>query len=146
MRQKIKHSGWTTRQGNHRIIRLYNVWLNMRKRCTREQDNRYKSYGGRGINVCPQWENYLVFKEWAVANGYCKGVSIDRKDNDGNYEPSNCRWIDMKQQMRNRSVTKLSDKAVENIRADTRRPTDIARDHGVSISTICDINKGRTWK
>ncbi len=63
----------------------------------------YKNYGGRGIAVCSEWRNdFMSFYNWAVANGYKEFLTLDRIDNNGNYEPSNCRGIDMKQQARNR--------------------------------------------
>jgi len=74
----------------------------MRYRCGNKNASRYKNYGGRGIKVCPEWrKDFVVFMDWALNNGYKKGLSIDRIDNDGNYEPSNCRWATVKQQNRN---------------------------------------------
>ncbi len=73
---------------------LYGVWLNMRNRCYRESADSYKNYGGRGITVCEEWRtDYKAFHEWCMSHGYEKGLQIDRENNDGNYEPNNCRWI-----------------------------------------------------
>jgi hypothetical protein len=87
--------------------RLYRVWVGMRQRCYLKIHNRYQRYGGRGIRVCPEWEDYTIFKTWAMSNGYNpnakRGVcTIDRIDVNGNYEPSNCRWVDAKIQAQNK--------------------------------------------
>ena len=78
----------------------------MKDRCYRETDTHYKNYGGRGIKICDEWlgENgYLNFSKWAKTNGYDEKLSIDRIDVNGNYEPSNCRWIGIKQQSNNKT-------------------------------------------
>ena len=88
--------------------RLYAVWNAMINRCYKENHKEYHRYGGRGITVCDQWRNnYLSFREWAIANGYDENAprgqcTIDRVDNDKGYSPDNCRWVDMKLQAENR--------------------------------------------
>ena len=78
--------------------RLYSIWKDMNKRC-----RHHKDYKGRGINVCKNWEdNFLNFRQWSLENGYKDNLSIDRIDNDGNYEPSNCRWTDKFTQAQNK--------------------------------------------
>jgi hypothetical protein len=81
--------------------RIYRIWLGMRSRCNNLKNERYIDYGGRGIKVCPEWDNYLIFKEWALSHGYSDNLSIDRIDNDKGYSPDNCRWATAKEQMRN---------------------------------------------
>lgn len=81
--------------------RLYNIWLGIRARCNNKNNHKYSDYGGRGISICKEWDSYEAFKNWAVSNGYADNLSIDRVDVNGNYEPSNCRWITQKEQMRN---------------------------------------------
>lgn len=82
--------------------RLYRIWMAMRARCMCKNLKTYKRYGGRGIKICDEWNDYLVFKEWALSNGYSDHLSIDRINNDGNYEPSNCRWATNKEQANNK--------------------------------------------
>ncbi len=82
--------------------RVYNIWKTMKSRCFDKTDKDYFNYGGKGITVCDEWLSALKFKEWAFNNGYKDNLSIDRIDNDGNYEPGNCRWVDIYEQNRNR--------------------------------------------
>lgn len=83
--------------------KLYRAWASMKDRCYNTNAVEYKRYGNRGIKVCDEWRNnFEAFYEWAMANGYKDGLSIDRIDVDGDYEPNNCRWVDMKVQGRNR--------------------------------------------
>ena len=86
--------------------KIYSTWQRIKNRCYRENFPHYKSYGGRGIKVCDEWldkENgFINFKNWAFNNGYKDGLSIDRINVNGNYEPSNCRWITMKEQASNK--------------------------------------------
>lgn len=85
--------------------RIYEIWQGMKGRCYNKNDPRYHRYGGRGIIVCDEWKNdFSTFYEWAKENGYDDTLTIDRKDNDGNYEPSNCKWTTVKEQCNNRST------------------------------------------
>lgn len=82
--------------------KLYGVWVCMKQRCNNPKSAKYKYYGARGIFVCNEWsENFLVFYNWAMANGYKEGLSLDRIDTNGNYEPLNCRWVSQKLQCNN---------------------------------------------
>lgn len=84
--------------------RLFSVWVNMRHRCNSNNEKWHSRYGCRGIRVCDEWENdFLAFKKWSLENGYGDTKTIDRIDNDGNYEPSNCRWTDLETQLNNTS-------------------------------------------
>jgi len=73
--------------------RLYITWTSMVRRCTNETDKRFESYGGRGISVCSEWHDPRVFVDWGKRNGWKPGLQIDRIDNDGHYEPCNCRFV-----------------------------------------------------
>ncbi len=74
--------------------KLFYIWQNMKQRCSNKKNKTYQYYGKKGITVCKEWlNNFKVFKKWALENGYSEGLSIDRIDNDGNYEPSNCQWL-----------------------------------------------------
>lgn len=85
--------------------KIYSCWKNMRRRCYEFENKRYKTYGGRGIKVCEEWQEFKPFYDWAMSNGYQEGLTIERIDVNGNYEPSNCTWITMKQQGYNTTRT-----------------------------------------
>jgi hypothetical protein len=90
--------------------RLYNVWCAVKSRCYNPNSTFYEYYGGRGISICDEWRNsYEAFKQWALENGYVSGagLSIDRIDFNGNYEPSNCRWVDRFIQAGNRRSCRI---------------------------------------
>ena len=80
------------------------MWCGMKERCNNPTADNYKWYGGKGIHVCDEWYDFQNFYDWAQANGWRDGLSIDRIDNSKDYCPDNCRFVDFKSQFRNRST------------------------------------------
>ena len=73
-------------------VRLYNIWRGIRQRCSNPKATNFAEYGGRGIVVDAVWSTYVAFREWALITGYADNLSIERRDVDGNYTPTNCYW------------------------------------------------------
>ena len=83
----------------------YANYRSMMDRCYREKAGNYPCYGGRGIEVCKEWHNIEAFERWAKESGFQKGLTLERKDVNGNYCPENCAWATKKQQANNRRNT-----------------------------------------
>ena len=81
--------------------RLHNIWMSMRRRCASQKYHAYHLYGGRGIRVCDEWNDFVNFYQWAMANGYSEELTIDRVDINESYTPENCRWTSQHQQAAN---------------------------------------------
>jgi hypothetical protein len=93
----LKNRADPTKHGLHSHP-LYKVYSAMRQRCENPESQRWKYYGEKGIKVL--WDTFPNFYEWALSHGYAKGLSIDRIDPNGNYEPSNCRWVTLEENTR----------------------------------------------
>lgn len=94
---------------SHGKTRFYLNWVRMKARCYNPNDKDYKYYGKKGIEVCKKWkDDYLAFKNWALTNGYKLGLTIDRINSRGNYEPSNCQWITNVENARKARIERLN--------------------------------------
>ena len=121
-----------------RGTRLYNIWKSIRERCNTPTSRNYKNYGGRGITICKQWDDFIVFKEWALSHGYKDTLTIDRIDVNGNYEPINCRWVSYKVQGNN----KRNNRFIE-YQGQVKTLTEWAEKYNIKTGTLwARLNKG----
>ena len=98
--RKIKNHSRKNTNPHHK--KIYQVWYNMKNRCENRKNRKFEYYGGRGITICDEWQDFDVFYKWCMESGYSEDLTIDRIDSNGNYEPSNCRWITLEEQQRNK--------------------------------------------
>jgi len=111
---------------------LYGVWSTMKSRCCNPKSQHYKNYGARGISVCDEWKNdFIAFRAWALENGYEEGLTLDRIQTNGNYEPSNCRWTTQKIQCNN----KTNNRYIE-FRGKTWTLHELADEYGIKYTTL----------
>lgn len=88
--------------------KLHRVWWGMIERCYKKHHKSFLEYGGRGVSVCDEWRSdFKNFYDWAIENGYKDGLTIDRINNNGNYEPTNCRWVTQSENARNRRTARI---------------------------------------
>lgn len=118
----------------------------MKARCNNPNEPTYKYYGGRGISICEEWilkkEGYINFYNWSIENGYQDNLTIDRKDVNGNYEPSNCRWSDWEEQENNRRNNYLI--TIDGV---TKNVMQWAKEFNLPDETIWSrIRRGKTGK
>ena len=138
---------------NGKPTKLYNTWIEMRRRCRDPKRPEWKYYGGKGVKVCDEWEDYEIFEKWAFTVGWSdiQNPTIERVDTNGDYCPQNCFFIPAKKQIRNRDVTVLNERLVAIIRGvaikyPKLRLTVIAELVGVNVNTIYSVVNGNTWK
>lgn len=119
--------------------RLYRIWNNMKSRCYNPHFSQYKNYGARGISVCDEWkDDFQSFHDWAISHGYTDELTIDRIDNNGNYRPDNCRWINNKAQSNNRRSNHIV--TIEN---ETKTLTEWCEIYDINYQTVQDrIRRG----
>lgn len=96
--------------------RLYIEWANLKNRCWYPTHPSYQRYGGKGINICEEWLDFEAFKDWALSSGYSDSLTLDRIDNDGMYEPSNCRWVSATIQSFNKGIAAKNNTGVTGVR------------------------------
>ena len=111
--------------------KIYGCWCSMKERCGNPNNKSYKRYGARGIRVCEEWMDFKSFYDWARNNGYKEGLTIDRINNNGNYEPSNCRWTTTKEQNRNYSRNHMI-----TYKGETKCLADWADQFGINRATV----------
>ena len=104
--QKQQVAKANTRHGKSRT-KLYKVWSTMIQRCENSNVQEYKNYGQLGISVCSEWHDFETFEKWSMLNGYTEGLTIDRINNQGNYNPRNCRWVSYTVQANNKQSNHL---------------------------------------
>lgn len=123
-----KHDGHGTR--------LYRIWRNMRARCRYQSVRQFNDYGGRGIRVCDEWDDFSSFQKWAFASGYSDDMTIDRIDNSKGYSPDNCKWSTRTQQNRNRRSNHI---------IDGKTISEWAEESGINVQTLQSrIGRGMT--
>ena len=129
---------------------LHGKWRDMKQRCNNPKCKAYKNYGANGVKVCEEWANdFIIFYNWSIQNGWQEGLTIDRIDNDGNYEPSNCQFISLSENTAKTSRRKLNEIAVKVIKYYLQKGVHfrkLAKYHGVNPATIWQIQNNQTWK
>lgn len=144
----LKKAGERTYKHGKRNTRLYCIWAGIKERVLNTQNENYPLYGGRGITICQEWlGDFQAFYDWSMANGYDENAkrvecTLDRIDVNGNYEPSNCRWVDMKKQSRNRRNTIYVDCFGKKIPL-----SEACENHGLNYSKMkARIRRGKTFE
>lgn len=135
---------------NRKYTALYTVWSNMKRRCLNPNSEKYKRYGARGISIYNGWiNNFDEFSNYilkTIGDKPEKNYTLDRINNNGNYEPGNLRWASLAEQMQNSSKAKLNLEQVEKIKGSTKSNKELAKEYGVPIRLINRILSGETWK
>jgi hypothetical protein len=127
-----------TTHGMYRT-RIYKIWSNMKNRCSNEKYFQYKNYGGRGIKVCKRWDKFEDFLADMMC-GYSESLTLDRMDNNKGYTKSNCHWVSMKEQQRNRSNNTLW-----TFQCETKTTAQWAEDIGINYGTLLSRVYNSGW-
>ncbi len=128
---------------------LFGVWTDMKTRCYNRNCKDYKNYGGRGIKICKEWlDDFKSFYNWAIKSGHKKGFEIDRRINNGDYEPLNCRFVTSavnNQNRRNNKVTMQIANHIRDMNMSNVSRKDIRELYQVSKTTVYNILNNNTW-
>jgi hypothetical protein len=132
----VQHGGSKTR--------LYKIWSDMKRRCNNPNHLRTRQYVDKGISVCDEWYDFSAFRDWSYSHGYVDDLTIDRINNNGNYCPDNCRWVNRTVQNRNKPNSVI---AVDFNGIHYRTITEFCEAFGVPYSrTISRLNAGYTYE
>ena len=129
--KRMKQNNPTVRKHKMCYTRLYNVWSGIKQRCQNPHNTKYQNYGGRGIKICEEWQDFGNFMQWALNNGYDETLTIDRINYDGDYEPCNCRFITIQEQQFNKSTNHLI-----TYNGRTQTLTEWANERGIKRNTL----------
>lgn len=111
--------------------RLHRIWSNMKQRCSNPKSAYFHIYGGKGVVVCDEWEDFAPFRDWAMKAGYADSLQIDRVDSDGDYMPDNCRWVTPQVNTENRAANNFVTYMGERITI-----TELSRRTGLNRETL----------
>ncbi len=147
----VKSCGCKYRKHGMTDTLIYKVWQMMKDRCQNPNSKAFYRYGGRNIGICEEWRRSSAsFINWAIENGYSKGLTIDRINNDGDYSPENCRFVTAKVNGRNSSQTKLGFDEVLEIKkllvSNKLRSKEIAKRFCATLAMVSQIKRNVTWK
>ncbi len=136
-----------TKGRNGKPTQLYRAWQNMKYRCYDSSYSSYHRYGGRGIRVCHEWKgDYLCFKLWALSNGFKKGLTLDRIQNNKGYNPNNCQWLTMGENSAKSGKRKLTFKQATEIRGSSLTCAELSTLYGLGRRNILRIKNFETYK
>lgn len=136
------HEKLVARLSSHSMsrTRLYKIWQDMKTRCNNPNTPYYFKYGGRGISVCEEWNDFEPFRDWSLVNGYMDELTIDRIDVNGDYTPSNCRWISNQKQQYNKRTNRML-----TLNGKTQTATEWANELGIKLNTLLSRIDNYHW-
>lgn len=145
----LKGTSGNLRHGFHGHL-LYSVWSSMNFRCSNPKAENYERYGGRGISVCPEWQHdAAAFISWALANGWKQGLTLDRRENDGNYCPENCQFVTNEVNSQKRCNARINLETAREIVADIKAgmiDSEISETRSVPKHIVHGIRREGRWK